>query len=117
MIVITTPTGQIGSQVLENLLHTDEALRVIVRDAAHVSPDARERVEIVEGSHGDATVVDDDDPGDAVVSACVGDQGAAVGVADEDDWAGDPPDGANDTVDVTLGGRARARWIEPVLVT
>jgi uncharacterized protein YbjT (DUF2867 family) len=58
MIVITTPTGQIGSQVLANLLDTGEALRVIVRDAAHLSPQARERVEIVEGSHSDAGVVD-----------------------------------------------------------
>ena len=58
MIVITTPTGQIGSQVLENLLDTDEALRVIVRDAGHLTPEARERVEIVEGSHSDASVAD-----------------------------------------------------------
>jgi uncharacterized protein YbjT (DUF2867 family) len=58
MIVITTPTGQIGSQVLENLLDTGAALRVIVRDASGLSPEARERVEVVEGSHGDARVVD-----------------------------------------------------------
>ena len=32
MIVITTPTGQIGSQVLGNLLDSGEELRVIVRD-------------------------------------------------------------------------------------
>jgi uncharacterized protein YbjT (DUF2867 family) len=59
MIVITTPTGQIGSQVLENLLDTDKALRVIVRDASDLSPEARARVEIVEGSHSDASVVDE----------------------------------------------------------
>jgi uncharacterized protein YbjT (DUF2867 family) len=59
MIVITTPTGQIGSQVLENLLDTAEALRVIVRDASDLSPEARERVEVIEGSHSDATVVDE----------------------------------------------------------
>jgi uncharacterized protein YbjT (DUF2867 family) len=58
MIVMTTPTGQIGSQVLENLLDTGEALRVIVRDAAHLSSEAHERVEIVVGSHSDAGVVD-----------------------------------------------------------
>jgi uncharacterized protein YbjT (DUF2867 family) len=56
MIIITTPTGQIGSQVLENLLDTGEALRVIVRDASDLSPQARERVEVVEGSHGDPQV-------------------------------------------------------------
>jgi uncharacterized protein YbjT (DUF2867 family) len=59
MIVITTPTGQIGSQVLENLISTGQALRVIVRDASELSPEVRERVEIVEGSHSDATVVDE----------------------------------------------------------
>ena len=59
MIVITTPTGQIGSQVLENLLDTGEALRVVVRDASDLSPEARERVEAVEGSHADAAVVDE----------------------------------------------------------
>jgi len=58
MIVITTPTGQIGSQVLENLLDTGEALRVIVRDASDLSLEARDHVEVVEGSHGDATVVE-----------------------------------------------------------
>ena len=32
MIVITTPTGLIGHQVLDNLLDSGEALRVIARD-------------------------------------------------------------------------------------
>jgi uncharacterized protein YbjT (DUF2867 family) len=59
MIVITTPTGQIGSQVLENLLHAGEALRVIARDPSNLSPEVRERVEIVQGSHSDTTVVDE----------------------------------------------------------
>jgi uncharacterized protein YbjT (DUF2867 family) len=59
MIVITTPTGQIGSQVLENLLDTAEALRVIARDPSGLSVDARDRVDVVEGSHEDAAVVDE----------------------------------------------------------
>jgi uncharacterized protein YbjT (DUF2867 family) len=58
MIVITTPAGQIGSQVLGNLLDSDEQLRVIVRDASNLAADVRERVDIVEGSHSDAAVVD-----------------------------------------------------------
>ena len=57
MIVITTPTGTIGRQVLENVLDSDEPLRVIVRDPSQLSPAARERVEVVEGSHGDPSVV------------------------------------------------------------
>jgi uncharacterized protein YbjT (DUF2867 family) len=59
MIVITTPTGQIGSQVLANLLDTGEALRVIVRNRSALPAAARDRVEVVEGSHGDAAVVDE----------------------------------------------------------
>lgn len=62
MIVITTPTGDIGSQVLTNLIQrtqpSGEELRVIVRDAAKLSDSVRERVEVVSGSHGDAEVVD-----------------------------------------------------------
>src|SRR5690242_2284805 len=58
MIVITTPTGQIGSQVLGNLLDSGEELRVIVRDPAELPAAARKGLDIVEGSHGDAAVVD-----------------------------------------------------------
>lgn len=70
MIVITTPTGQIGRQVLDNLLDSDldgsdngdrepirEPIRVIVRDPSRLPARARERVEIVPGSHGDPDVV------------------------------------------------------------
>jgi len=58
MIVITTPIGQIGRQVLDDLLASDEELRVIVRDQAHLPSTVRDRVDVVEGSHGDADVVD-----------------------------------------------------------
>lgn len=57
MIVVTTPTGQIGGQVVEHLLDGDEAVRVVVRDPARLDPQVRERVEVVEGSHDDAGVV------------------------------------------------------------
>jgi len=57
MIVITTPSGQIGHQVLDNLLASGEHLRVIVRDASALGAGARERVEIIEGSHSDAAIV------------------------------------------------------------
>ena len=59
MIVITTPTGEIGSQVLENLLESEEAIRVIARNPSALPPDAYDRIEIVEGSHADAAVVQD----------------------------------------------------------
>jgi uncharacterized protein YbjT (DUF2867 family) len=58
MIVITTPTGQIGHQVLSNLLGSGEPIRVIARDPSRLPTQARERVEVVEGSHGDFDVVD-----------------------------------------------------------
>ncbi len=57
MIVVTTPTGQIGSQLVRNLLAANQAVRVIVRDPAKLSADIREKVEPVEGSHGDAAVI------------------------------------------------------------
>ncbi len=57
MIVITTPTGAIGHQVLQNLLEGGEQIRVIVRDPAKIPANIRERVEVIEGSHGDADVV------------------------------------------------------------
>ncbi|GAB3967845.1 NAD(P)H-binding protein [Actinoallomurus acanthiterrae] len=57
MIVITTPTGQIGRQVLDNILDTEEAIRVIARDPSRLSPRVRERVEVVPGSHNDLGVL------------------------------------------------------------
>jgi uncharacterized protein YbjT (DUF2867 family) len=59
MIVITTPSGQIGHQVLENLLNSGEELRVISLDPSALPADVRERVDIVEGSHSDPAVVDE----------------------------------------------------------
>jgi uncharacterized protein YbjT (DUF2867 family) len=58
MIVITAPTGRIGRQVLGKVLESDEPVRVIVRDLARLPPPARERVEVVQGSHADSDVVD-----------------------------------------------------------
>jgi uncharacterized protein YbjT (DUF2867 family) len=58
MIVITTPAGQIGRQVLGSLLRSGEQLRVILRDPSQLPAEVREDVDIVEGSHGDAAVVD-----------------------------------------------------------
>lgn len=58
MIVVTAPTGLIGSQTLTRLLEGAEPIRVIVRDASRLPAEVRDRVEVVEGSHNDATVVD-----------------------------------------------------------
>lgn len=57
MLVVTTPTGQIGRQVVDRVLGTEEPVRVIVRDPGRLAPDVRERVEVVQGSHRDRDVV------------------------------------------------------------
>lgn len=43
MIVITTPTGDIGNKVLTNTLDSGESVRVIVRDPSRASSTARVR--------------------------------------------------------------------------
>jgi uncharacterized protein YbjT (DUF2867 family) len=57
MIVVTTPTGNIGRQLLENIIGGGEPIRVIARDAARLPSQILKRVEVVEGSHGDGDVV------------------------------------------------------------
>ncbi|MGI5226372.1 NAD(P)H-binding protein [Actinoallomurus sp. CA-142502] len=57
MIVITTPTGNIGHRVLDRVLAGDQPVRVIVRDPAKLPADVRDRVEVIQGSHGDRRVV------------------------------------------------------------
>ena len=58
MIVVTTPTGNIGRHVVQHLLDAGEAVRVVAREAAKLPQGVRDRAEVVEGSHGDAAVVD-----------------------------------------------------------
>jgi uncharacterized protein YbjT (DUF2867 family) len=57
MIIITTPTGAIGHQVLEHVLRAEEPVRVIARDPSRLATHVRERIDVVQGSHGDSTVV------------------------------------------------------------
>lgn len=58
MIVVTAPTGRIGSKLVPLLLDSGEPLRIIARDPAKLSAAAREGAEIVTGSHRDREVVD-----------------------------------------------------------
>jgi uncharacterized protein YbjT (DUF2867 family) len=90
MIVITTPTGGIGRQVLSLLLDSGEKLRVIVRDPAKLADSVRERVDVVAGSHADAEVVD-----------------RAFAGADAVFWLV-PPDTQAPTVEVAYSGFTRA---------
>ncbi len=57
MIVVTSPTGNIGHRVVADLLEADEQVRVVVRDPGKLNAGVRDRVDVVEGSHGDAAVV------------------------------------------------------------
>jgi uncharacterized protein YbjT (DUF2867 family) len=54
MIVVTTPAGQIGRQVLGS----GQQLRVIARDPSQLPAGALKDLDIIEGSHGDAAVAD-----------------------------------------------------------
>jgi uncharacterized protein YbjT (DUF2867 family) len=57
MIVITTPTGDIGRQVLDRVLDSGQAVRVIARDPSRLPERVRARAEVVPGSHGDADAI------------------------------------------------------------
>ncbi len=57
MIVVTAPTSKIGSQLLTRLLAANRPVRVIARDASTLPAETRARVDIIEGSHGDAATV------------------------------------------------------------
>lgn len=57
MIVITTPTGDIGARVLGRMLDAGRDVRVIVRDPAKLPVGLGERVDLVRGSHADPDVI------------------------------------------------------------
>ena len=58
MIVITTPTGDIGARVLEHVLGAKADVRVIARHPSGLPDGLRRRVEVIEGSHADGDVVE-----------------------------------------------------------
>ncbi len=57
MIVITTPSGTNGHQVVELVLRAGEPVRVIARDPSRLEPEVRRRVEVIKGSLNDRAVV------------------------------------------------------------
>lgn len=57
MIVITTPTGDIGRQILDRVLDSGEPVRVIARDSSRLPEHVRAQTEVVEGSHADADTI------------------------------------------------------------
>lgn len=58
MIVVTTPTGSIGSRLVEQLAAAKEAVRVVARHPDKLGATLRERVEVVQGSSDDAGVLE-----------------------------------------------------------
>jgi uncharacterized protein YbjT (DUF2867 family) len=59
MIVVTTPTGNVGSQLLAELLSAGtQPLRVIVRDPSRLDDAVRDQVHVIAGSHDDPAVLD-----------------------------------------------------------
>jgi uncharacterized protein YbjT (DUF2867 family) len=58
MIVVTAPTGRIGSRLVPLLLDSGEPVRIVTRDPGKLTSEAREHAELVVGSHRDRDVVD-----------------------------------------------------------
>lgn len=58
MIVVTTPTGQVGRGVLQHLVDDGEQVRVVARDPSRIPVSLRNRVDVIEGSHGTAEVLE-----------------------------------------------------------
>lgn len=57
MIVVTTPTGHIGSQLVLDLLAAGAPVRVIARKPEKLSAEIQNRVEVVRGSTDDGSVL------------------------------------------------------------
>ncbi|MGH3916011.1 MAG: NAD(P)H-binding protein [Pseudonocardiaceae bacterium] len=53
-IVVTTPTGHVGSRVVQLLLQAGVRPTLLLRDPAKLTPAIRERVDVVRGDQGDA---------------------------------------------------------------
>jgi uncharacterized protein YbjT (DUF2867 family) len=58
MIVVTTPTGSIGSHLVKLLLATHETVRVIARHPDKLASEVRDRIEVIQGSSDDEGVLD-----------------------------------------------------------
>lgn len=58
MIVITTPTGDIGHHVLHHVVQSNEPVRVIACDPLRIPQKFGQHIEIIKGSHGDAATIE-----------------------------------------------------------
>lgn len=57
MILVTTPTGDIGARVLGHLAEAGAPLRVIARHPSRILAALRNGLDVIEGSHADASVI------------------------------------------------------------
>jgi uncharacterized protein YbjT (DUF2867 family) len=120
MIVVTTPTGNIGQHVLRELLQANEALRVIARDPSRVMPEAAGRVEIVEGSLDDIGVLQKACAGAETLFWCVPQSNTQTDVREYYLHFARPAceairaRGVKRVVAVSSGGRGRARNAGPI---
>ncbi len=71
MLVVTTPTGHIGSELVKRLVAEGEAVRVVARTPARLAPELRNKVEIVEGLSDDETVLSGALAGASALFHCV----------------------------------------------
>ncbi|AOW15376.1 NmrA family transcriptional regulator [Hydrogenophaga crassostreae] len=57
MILITTPTGNIGSQVVEQVLASNQPIRIIARDLTRLPMHVRDRAQVLEGEHNNSALI------------------------------------------------------------
>jgi len=82
MIVVTTPTGQIGRPVLAQLVAAGEPVRAIARDRTRIAPELLAKVDVVEGSHEDPATIGKALDGAEAVFWCVPPDFGAANVRD-----------------------------------
>ena len=120
MIVVTTPTGNIGQNVLHGLLQSNETVRVIARDPSRLMPEAVNRVEVVEGSLDDIGVLQKAFAGAETLFWCVPQSNTATDVREYYLHFARPAceairaQGVKRVVAVSSGGRGRARNAGPI---
>ncbi len=70
-VVVTTPTGKIGSKLVPMLLERGVTVRVIARDPNKLAPQIRERVEVIQGSSDDPQTLSSAFAGAAALFWCI----------------------------------------------
>lgn len=120
MIVITTPTGNIGQHILRALLADNEPIRVIARDPRRLMPEATNRVEVVQGSLDDLAILNKAFAGADTIFWCVPQCNTQIDVREYYLQFTRPAceairaQGAKRVVAVSSGGRGRARNAGPI---